>query len=50
MDKEYLAIAGNAEFCKLSIKLALGEHSNIVDEGLVSITCEIYSLRKKFIR
>ena len=36
MDKEYLAIAGNAEFCKLSIKLALGEHSNIVDEGLTA--------------
>ncbi|XP_071856890.1 glutamate oxaloacetate transaminase 2 [Bombus fervidus] len=36
MDKEYLAIAGNAEFCKLSIKLALGEHSNVVDEGLTA--------------
>ncbi|CAD1473246.1 unnamed protein product [Heterotrigona itama] len=36
MDKEYSAIAGNAEFCKQSILLALGEHSNIVKEGLTT--------------
>lgn len=39
MDKEYSTIAGNAEFCKQSILLALGEHSNIIKEGLVCITC-----------
>lgn len=38
MDKEYLAIAGNAEFCKQSILLALGEQSDVVKEGLVCIT------------
>ncbi|KAK1133556.1 Aspartate aminotransferase, mitochondrial [Melipona bicolor] len=36
MDKEYSAIAGNVEFCKHSILLALGEHSNIIKEGLTT--------------
>ncbi|XP_003706300.1 glutamate oxaloacetate transaminase 2 [Megachile rotundata] len=30
MDKEYAPIAGNAEFCKHSINLALGEDSDII--------------------
>lgn len=31
MDKEYSPIAGNAEFCKNSITLALGENSDIIN-------------------
>lgn len=32
-DKEYSAIGGNAEFCKLSILLALGDDSKEVSSG-----------------
>ncbi|XP_046999910.1 aspartate aminotransferase, mitochondrial [Schistocerca americana] len=34
MDKEYAPIAGNPEYCKLSILLALGDNSEIVKNGL----------------
>ncbi|XP_054006446.1 aspartate aminotransferase, mitochondrial [Hylaeus anthracinus] len=34
MDKEYSPIAGNAEFCKHSINLALGDGNNVVPNGL----------------
>ncbi|OAD53768.1 Aspartate aminotransferase, mitochondrial [Eufriesea mexicana] len=34
MDKEYSPIAGNAEFCKHSIKLALGDQNDIIQNGL----------------
>lgn len=34
LDKEYLPISGTADFCKLSIKLALGDDSPIVTNGL----------------
>ncbi|XP_049830508.1 aspartate aminotransferase, mitochondrial [Schistocerca gregaria] len=34
MDKEYAPIAGNPEYCKLSILLALGDDSEIVKNGL----------------
>lgn len=43
MDKEYAPIAGNAEFCKHSIKLALGDCSDTIDNGLVRITHSEYS-------
>lgn len=42
MDKEYSPIAGNAEFCKHSIKLALGDCSDAVDNGLVRIVHSEY--------
>lgn len=44
MDKEYAPIAGNAEFCKHSINLALGDCNEIVENGLVCITFSIYVL------
>ncbi|XP_076660641.1 glutamate oxaloacetate transaminase 2 isoform X1 [Halictus rubicundus] len=34
MDKEYSAISGNAEFCKHSINLALGEGHEVIKNGL----------------
>ena len=34
MNKEYAPIAGNAEFCKHSINLALGDCNEIVENGL----------------
>ncbi|XP_076628122.1 glutamate oxaloacetate transaminase 2 isoform X1 [Colletes latitarsis] len=34
MDKEYSPIAGNAEFCKHSINLALGDGNDVVSNGL----------------
>lgn len=34
LDKEYAPIGGTAEFCKRSIELALGEGSDIVQNGL----------------
>ncbi|KZC09653.1 PREDICTED: aspartate aminotransferase, mitochondrial [Dufourea novaeangliae] len=34
MDKEYSAISGNAEFCKHSINLALGEGHDVIKNGL----------------
>ncbi|XP_076160373.1 glutamate oxaloacetate transaminase 2 [Ptiloglossa arizonensis] len=34
MDKEYSPIAGNAEFCKHSINLALGDSNDVVTNGL----------------
>lgn len=37
LDKEYSAIHGDAEFCKLVAQLAFGENSNIVKDGLVSM-------------
>ena len=37
LDKEYSAIHGDAEFCKLVAQLAFGENSNIVKDGLVGI-------------
>lgn len=37
LDKEYSAIHGDAEFCKLVAQLALGENSSIIEDGLVSI-------------
>jgi len=36
LDKEYSAIHGDAEFCKLVAQLAFGENSSIVKGGLVS--------------
>jgi hypothetical protein len=36
LDKEYAPIAGNAEFCSLSINLALGEDNEHSKNGLVS--------------
>lgn len=33
MDKEYAPIAGSAEYCKLSILLALGDESEVVKNG-----------------
>jgi len=36
LDKEYSPIAGNAEFCNLSINLALGEENEHSKNGLVS--------------
>lgn len=36
LDKEYSAIHGDAEFCKLVAQLALGENSSIVKDGLVN--------------
>jgi len=35
LDKEYSAIHGDAEFCKLVAQLAFGENSSIVKDGLV---------------
>lgn len=35
LDKEYSPISGNMEFCKHSIKLALGDDNTIVPNGLV---------------
>ncbi|KAG7209316.1 hypothetical protein KM043_015427 [Ampulex compressa] len=34
MDKEYSAISGNTDFCRLSINLALGENNSAVQNGL----------------
>ncbi|XP_019626138.1 PREDICTED: aspartate aminotransferase, mitochondrial-like [Branchiostoma belcheri] len=36
LDKEYSPIAGNAEFCKASAKLAFGDDSPVIKEGLIS--------------
>jgi aspartate aminotransferase len=36
LDKEYAPIAGSAEFCNLSISLALGEENEHSKNGLVS--------------
>jgi hypothetical protein len=36
LDKEYAPIAGSAEFCNLSINLALGEDNEQSKNGLVS--------------
>ena len=36
LDKEYSAIHGDAEFCKLVAQLAFGESSSIVKDGLVN--------------
>ena len=36
LDKEYLAIHGDAEFCKLVAQLAFGDNSSVVKDGLVS--------------
>lgn len=44
MDKEYAPIAGSSDFCKQSIKLALGDHSDIIKNGLVCIIYKIYFL------
>ena len=30
LDKEYAPIAGNPEFCKLAISLALGDNSDVI--------------------
>jgi len=35
-DKEYAPIGGSAEFCNLSISLALGDDNEHVKNGLVS--------------
>lgn len=37
LDKEYLPISGNAEFCKEAIKLALGDNNPVIADGLVCI-------------
>jgi len=39
LDKEYSAIHGDAEFCKLVAQLAFGETSSIVKDGLVNMHC-----------
>lgn len=36
MDKEYSPIAGNAEFCKNSISLALGNDRDVLENGLTA--------------
>ena len=45
LDKEYSAIHGDAEFCKLVAQLAFGENSSIVKDGLVSTVCKIGLVR-----
>jgi aspartate aminotransferase len=40
LDKEYAPIAGSAEFCNLSINLALGEDNEQTKNGLVS-NCDV---------
>jgi hypothetical protein len=42
LDKEYSPIAGSAEFCSLSINLALGEDNEQSKNGLVS-NCDVQS-------
>jgi len=37
LDKEYSAIHGDAEFCKLVAQLAFGDSSSVVKDGLVSL-------------
>ncbi|MPC69387.1 Aspartate aminotransferase, mitochondrial [Portunus trituberculatus] len=37
LDKEYLPISGNAEFCNEAIKLALGDNNPVLADGLVCI-------------
>lgn len=44
MDHEYAPISGSADFCNLSIKLALGDDSSHVKEGLVSLYSNKMSL------
>ena len=41
LDKEYSAIHGDAEFCKLVAQLAFGENSSIVKDGLVSVQLKL---------
>lgn len=36
LDKEYLPISGNADFCKKAIGLAIGDDHPALAEGLVS--------------
>lgn len=36
LDKEYSPIGGNAEFCKLSCALALGDNSEQIKNGLTA--------------
>jgi aspartate aminotransferase len=36
LDKEYLGITGSPDFNKSAIKLALGENSQIITQGLVA--------------
>lgn len=36
LDKEYAPISGSADFCKLSVSLALGDDNPHLKEGLVS--------------
>jgi hypothetical protein len=44
LDKEYAPIAGSAEFCSLSINLALGEDNEQSKNGLVS-SCDVLKKR-----
>lgn len=44
LDKEYSAIHGDAEFCKLVAQLAFGDDSSIVKDGLVSGTLMCHCL------
>jgi hypothetical protein len=44
LDKEYAPIAGSAEFCSLSINLALGEDNEQSKNGLVS-NCDVHKKR-----
>lgn len=43
LDKEYLPISGNAEFCKEAIKLALGDNHPAIADGLVCILELLFS-------
>lgn len=47
LDKEYAPIAGSAEFCNLSINLALGEDNEQSKNGLVS-SCDVQSRFRMF--
>lgn len=49
LDKEYSAIGGNAEFCKLSAGLALGETGPNVTTVQVSEFIFIYLLRERIV-
>lgn len=48
LDKEYSPISGGADFCKLSIDLALGENNSYVSSGCNATVQVILSLIFKF--
>lgn len=44
LDKEYSAIHGDAEFCKLVAQLAFGDNSSIVKDGLVNMLPVLWNI------